>query len=95
MIVNPPEGFIASANNRPQNGDADVGYFFSPDDRVRRMAALIEAAGTVDVDAGQGDAARRLRRLVGGAERGAGRASCGETGVAGPTRRARRGGCSS
>jgi penicillin amidase len=49
-IVNPDEGFIASANNKPQNGDAAVGSFFSPDDRVRRMAALIEQAGTVDVD---------------------------------------------
>ena len=47
---NPDEGFIASANNKPQDGDAAVGFFFSPDDRVRRMAALIERAGTVDVD---------------------------------------------
>lgn len=48
-IVDPPEGFIASANNRPQVDGADVGWFFSPDDRVRRMAALLKAAGTVDV----------------------------------------------
>ena len=49
-MVNPDSGFIASANNKPQNGDAAVGFFFSPDDRVRRMAALIEQAGTVDID---------------------------------------------
>ena len=49
-IVNPDKGYIASANNKPQNGDAAVGFFFSPDDRVRRMATLIEQAGTVDID---------------------------------------------
>ena len=51
IIVNPPEGYIASANNRPRGGgDVPLGYFFSPDDRVERMAALIETAGAVDVD---------------------------------------------
>jgi penicillin amidase len=49
-VVNPDNGYIASANNKPPNGDAAVGFFFSPDDRIRRMAALIEEAGTVDVD---------------------------------------------
>ncbi|TVR98638.1 MAG: penicillin acylase family protein [Rhodospirillales bacterium] len=39
--LNPESGFLASANNRPTN-DADIaiGYFFSPDDRIRRMAEL-------------------------------------------------------
>ena len=49
-MINPEEGFIASANNRPANGDAIVGWFFSPDDRVRRMAALVEENGTLGVE---------------------------------------------
>jgi penicillin amidase len=48
--TNPEKGYIVSANNKPQNGDAAVGFFFSPDDRIRRMAALIEKAGTVGID---------------------------------------------
>jgi penicillin G amidase len=48
--ANPEEGYIVSANNKPPDGDIAVGFFFSPDDRIRRMAALIKAAGTVDVD---------------------------------------------
>ena len=50
FTVDPPEGFIASANNRPRNGDATIGYFFSPDDRVERMAAVVKQAGRIDVD---------------------------------------------
>ena len=49
VIVDPPEGFLASANNRPQVEGADVGWFFSPDDRVQRMAELLDRAGRVDV----------------------------------------------
>jgi penicillin amidase len=47
-IVNPPEGFVVSANNRPPD-DARVGYFFSPDDRVERMRTLIAASPPIDV----------------------------------------------
>jgi penicillin amidase len=47
-IVNPPEGFVASANNRPPD-DARVGFFFSPDDRVERMRTLIAASPPIDV----------------------------------------------
>jgi penicillin amidase len=50
-IVNPGEGFLASANNRPTVAGADVGYFFSPDDRVQRMAQLVNANGRLDIDA--------------------------------------------
>lgn len=49
-MMNPEEGFIASANNRPRNGAANVGWFFSPDDRVRRMAALVAENGTLGVE---------------------------------------------
>ncbi len=47
--LNPPKGFLASANNRPSNTGTRVGYFFSPDDRVNRMAHLVEGAGKVEV----------------------------------------------
>ena len=48
-IVNPESGFLASANNRPSTGDTPVGYFFSPDDRVARMAELGIEAEQLDV----------------------------------------------
>lgn len=50
VTVDPPEGFIASANNRPRNGDATLGYFFSPDDRVERMASVMEQEGRIGID---------------------------------------------
>ena len=50
VMMNPEEGFIASANNRPRNGAANVGWFFSPDDRVRRMAALVDENGGLGVE---------------------------------------------
>ncbi len=48
--LNPPTGFLASANNRPANTSVRVGYFFSPDDRVNRMSHLVENAGKLEVD---------------------------------------------
>ena len=47
---NPPSGYVASANNRPASTDMPVGFFFSRDDRVERMAALIEAEPAVGVE---------------------------------------------
>ena len=47
---NPPSGYVASANNRPPEMDVPVGFFFSRDDRVERMAALIEAEAAVGVE---------------------------------------------
>lgn len=48
---NPASGYLVSANNRPQAPGMSVGFFFSRDDRVERMAALIEAAeGAVGVE---------------------------------------------
>ena len=37
----PKQPFVASANNRPAGGEVAVGHFFSPDDRVRRLRALL------------------------------------------------------
>lgn len=49
--LNPPQGFLASANNRPTaDPPVPVGYFFSPDDRVVRMSELVGGEDTVDVE---------------------------------------------
>jgi len=48
-IENPAEGYIASANNRPTDTAVPVGWFFSPNDRMERMNALLER-GRIDVD---------------------------------------------
>ena len=47
---NPDSGYLVSANNRPPPTDVPVGFFFSRDDRVNRMAALIEAETAVGVE---------------------------------------------
>ena len=39
--IDPPEGFVASANNAPTRGAIAIGNFFSPDDRVRRLRHLL------------------------------------------------------
>ena len=49
--LNPEAGFLVSANNRPAETDVPAGFFFSPDDRVRRMTALIEGEAQVGVEA--------------------------------------------
>ena len=48
---NPEAGFLASANNRPAAGGPPVGFFFSPDDRIRRMTETVEARTPVGLDA--------------------------------------------
>ena len=47
---NPDSGYLVSANNRPAATSIPVGFFFSRDDRVERMAALIEAETAVGVE---------------------------------------------
>jgi penicillin amidase len=41
--INPLEGYIASANNIPTKTKAPIGYFFSDDDRVRRLQAVLKS----------------------------------------------------
>jgi len=41
FVVNPPEGFLASANNRPTETTYPLGFSFSPDERVRRLQQLL------------------------------------------------------
>jgi penicillin amidase len=48
--LNPERGFLASANNRPAPTDPPIGYFFSPDDRVERMASLVDRFGSLGLD---------------------------------------------
>lgn len=49
-VKNPQAGFVASANDRPDYIERPAGYFFSPKDRVDRMAALVERAEAVGFD---------------------------------------------
>ena len=46
----PKDGYVVSANNRPPAHDVPVGFFFSPDDRVHRMAALLKQADKVSAE---------------------------------------------
>ncbi|MDR6292301.1 penicillin amidase [Inquilinus ginsengisoli] len=41
--TDPPDGVLATANNRPTDAAVPVGFFFSPDERVRRLYALLGA----------------------------------------------------
>ncbi len=47
---NPGAGYLVSANNRPTADGPPVGFFFSPDDRVQRMAEVIEAETPVGLE---------------------------------------------
>ena len=49
-VLNPSEGYLASANNRPTKSEVQVGYFFSPDDRVGRMGELLGGPERIGVD---------------------------------------------
>lgn len=41
--LDPPQGFVVSANERPTAEAVPVGFFFSSGERARRMAALLQA----------------------------------------------------
>jgi len=57
--VDPSEGFIASANERPEAPGLLIGHHFSPPDRKRRLDELLSAETGLSVDA-----AARLQRDV-------------------------------
>lgn len=46
----PPEGYLASANDRPKDSKVTIGYFFSPDDRVLRLGELLDQSAPVSVE---------------------------------------------
>ncbi len=48
--LDPPDGLLASANNRPTETSIPVGYFFPPSDRVERLYALLRAKDKLAVD---------------------------------------------
>jgi len=48
--LNPPEGFLASANNRPTDTAFPIGYFFSADERVRRLQQALSEHEKVSLD---------------------------------------------
>ena len=48
--LNPAEGFIASANNRPAEAAVPIGFFFSGNDRIGRLQALLAANDKVSVE---------------------------------------------
>ncbi len=50
FVLNPETGFLVSGNNRPRQTDRLLGYFFTPDDRVARMAEMIEATPRLTVE---------------------------------------------
>ena len=47
---NPESGYLVSANDRPPETSIPVGFFFSRDDRVDRMHAIIAAEAAVSVE---------------------------------------------
>ncbi len=47
---NPESGYLVSANDRPPETRIPIGFFFSRDDRVDRMHALIAAEAAVGVE---------------------------------------------
>jgi penicillin amidase len=49
-VVDPPQGFIASANERPPDGSPLIGWHFSPSDRKRRLDHLLGTADRVSFD---------------------------------------------
>lgn len=52
----PAEGFVASANERPEPGEILIGHHFSPPDRKQRMDALLGPLAGIDIAA-----ARRIQ----------------------------------
>ncbi len=48
-IWDPPEGFVASANNAPPPSDVSLSLFFSPDDRVRRLRDVLSNGDSFSV----------------------------------------------
>lgn len=45
--IDPPEGFVVSANDRPEESTFPLGFFFSSGERAARMRAILGAAPTV------------------------------------------------
>jgi penicillin G amidase len=48
--VDPAQGFVVSANDRPPFSEVPLGWFFSPSDRAERMTALLRAQEQITFD---------------------------------------------
>ncbi|HYZ20775.1 MAG TPA: penicillin acylase family protein [Rhodopila sp.] len=48
--IDPDEGIVASANNRPPAAKVLIGYFFSPNQRIDRIRAMLAERPKVDFD---------------------------------------------
>ncbi len=46
----PPEGYVASSNNKPSNADVAVGWHFSNDDRTSRLRDLLSTGAQVTLE---------------------------------------------
>jgi penicillin amidase len=49
-VLDPPEGFLASANNAPPPTDPPTGYFFSARERVERLRSLLAQREKLSLD---------------------------------------------
>jgi penicillin amidase len=47
-VLDPAEGFVASANDRPPPGDVRVGYLFSADHRIKRLRMILSQSKSWD-----------------------------------------------
>ncbi len=74
-VLNPPEGIIASANNKPVGDNGRIGFTYAPRDRVGRIESLLAAKPRLGIDdlsaiqtdvvaPGAGALARRLAALI-------------------------------
>ena len=50
FALNPPEKFLVSANNRPTETPYPISYFYSADDRVRRMQEILAPKSKVTIN---------------------------------------------
>ena len=48
--LDPPDGVLVSANNRPPAGELAIGYFFSSQDRLLRIRGLLAKSPKLSVD---------------------------------------------
>jgi penicillin amidase len=42
-ILNPAEGYLASANNKPVDTEYPISWFYGPDERIRRLKQMLSA----------------------------------------------------
>lgn len=50
FAYNPPNGYLASANNKAAEAEVPLGFFFSADDRIGRMRELLNGDHRISID---------------------------------------------